>query len=627
MLFFQTALLAGYVYAHWLARRLPPAVLARVHLALLLVSLALLPVIPAEHWKPRGDEQPIVRILLLLGATVGLPYMLLASTSPLLQSVWARSRGGEIPYRWYALSNAGSLLGLLTYPVLIEPLFGTRNQAMLWSASYVVYAALIGWVFLRSRSLQLMPQEPAGHEHVPVRTQLTWVLLPAAASALLLTATAYITENIAPVPLVWVLPLSAYLLSFILCFGRAHWYRPALFMRFALAGLLGMAALVQIPSLSFKVRLAMSVVTAGVFLVSMYCHGEVVRRRPSGGALTRFYLSIAAGGALGGFLIGVAAPLELTLPMDFPLALLVCALALFLFEYRRGFAPLLLTGATLAVVLYVSTLHAGALAAGGYAFARSFYGTLRISEEYAGVEPVVRARVLTHGVIHHGSQLLHPELRKQPTMYFGRGSGVHLAIEQTRRAGQRVGVIGLGTGSLAAWGREGDVYRFYEINPQVLRLATTVFSYLSDSPARVEVSLGDARLVLEREPPQNYDVFVLDAFSSDALPAHLLTREAIQVYLRHLAPGGVLAVHISNKVLDLEPVVAAAARAAGLTGRLVERGDDPRNFRLRAKWVLLSRDPGVFDRDHLSGAGTPLRTEPGISGWTDDYSNVWKIMR
>jgi hypothetical protein len=570
MLFFQTALLGGYLYAHLLTRKVSTAHQARLHLLLLAISLFLLPAIPAAHWKPRGDEVPVVRILLLLGSTIGVQYVLLASTSPLLQVMWTRQSGGEIPYRWYALSNAGALLGLLSYPVLVEPLIGLHLQATIWSVAYAVYAACIVLILLMGGGESVIWHRETIAEPVPLVTQAVWVLLPAAASVLLLVATEYMSENIMPVPFIWVLPLGAYLLSFVFCFGRPRWYRRGYFIPLTVAALVGASTLVQFSWLRFRVTVSTVIVTIVVFVFSTYCHGEVVSRRPASGELTRFYLFIALGGAIGGVLVSVILPLTLPLPIDFALAVLICAFNLLIVGWRRGLKSRMLSMLALLVAGYVALKDAGALTVGSLILDRNFYGTLRVTEKFERINPTVRLRLLTHGVTYHGSQLLDESLRRRPTTYYGYGTGVHLALEQTRHPSQRVGIIGLGVGTLAAYGHRGDVYRFYEINPQVIQLSTTAFSYLNDSPARIEVSVGDARLVLDREKPQNYDLLVVDAFSSDAIPAHLLTREAMTIYLRHVRPDGIIAFHVSNKTLRLTPVVAALAADFKLAAVAVE---------------------------------------------------------
>jgi len=619
LMFFQAVLLGGYFYAHRLRRR-------EVHVLLLGVSLLLLPVIPAARWKPAGGEEPVSHILLVLATTVGLQYLLLASTSPLLQAVWRGWSGGEGRYHWYALSNAGSLLGLLTYPVLVEPYLGRRAQAWLWSIGYLLYAGLVAAVFLARPGRW----EPDGGSRAPTREFTSriavWIAAPAAASVLLLAATEHISEEIIPVPLIWVLPLSLYLLSFIVSFGG--WYRRRLFVPLAMLGLLGMAALLEWPSLAFDAKAATACVSLGVFLAGSYCHGEVFLRRPDPQHLTRFYLCVAAGGSLGGILVTIAAPLALPVAGDFAVALTLCAVLLVALEFRRrAWWRAIPAAACLAAVAYAAVMYTGALAVDSVALVRNFYGALRVTEEHTA-NPKLKALVLTHGIIEHGSQLMDPVLRRQPTMYYAKGSGIQLAVEHSRP--RRVGVIGLGTGTMAAFSRPGDVYRFYEIDPQVVRLATNTFSYLSDSEARVQVVLGDARLALEREQPQHYDLLVLDAFSGDVIPAHLLTREAMTLYLRHLNQGGMLAFHTSSKVLRLVPVAGALAKDFGLAGLVIDTGDDPAVYRRRATWVLLSRDARIFltsGPGGFFGKGIPPWTRPDVPAWTDDYSNIWRLMR
>jgi hypothetical protein len=621
MLFFQAALVAGYLYAHGLAKGLSGSWRTRLHIVLLAASLAYLPVIPAANWKPVGNENPGLRILLLLTSTLGLPYLLLASTSPLLQFEYARRFREQFPYRFFALSNLASMLGLFLYPTVVEPLLTRRHQAMLWSALYVAYAlAVIGALAMRGSE----GGEAAAPEPAPLpspATQALWVLLPACASLVMLAGTQYLIENLAPMPLLWVLLLGVYLLSFILCFDRRAWYRRGVFVRLHLAAILALAWFIDNQWLRFKVAVSISIVTVAVFLVSMYCHGEVVRRRPDPSHLTRFYLLIAVGGALGGLWVGLVSPLVVTLPLDLPLALLATAVLTAALEFRETRWMRWIPIATVAAVAFIGLRYAQELWIDNLAVTRNFYGTLRVTREIVG-QPAVKARLLMHGVVEHGMQIVEQPLRMTPTTYFGIRSGVHLAIARRRHPGARVGVIGLGVGTIAAYAQEGDVYRFYEINPQVLRLATRWFSFLTDTPVKPEVVLGDGRLSLEREDPQGYDVFAIDAFSGDAIPAHLLTREALEQYLRHVRPDGIIAFHISNKVLDLEPVVAAAAAEAGLAARTVVAGEDPRLYRLASTWVLLSRDPAQVD-----GLGRRARIDSSaIAAWTDEYSSIWRVM-
>ncbi len=466
-----------------------------------MASLAFLPVIPALHWKPVGSENPAARILLLLSSTVGLAYLLLASTSPLLQFEYARRFRAEFPYRFFALSNLASMLGLILYPTVVEPLLTGRQQAMLWSGLYIAYVAAVAAALLvRSNPV---PEAAVVTEAQPLpsrRTQALWILLPACASAVMLAGTQYLIENLAPVPLLWVLLLSVYLLSFILCFDRRSWYRPGLFLRLHLAAILVMAWFIDNQWLRFNVPISIGIVTVGVFLVSMYCHGEVVRLRPDPSHLTRFYVLIAVGGALGGLFVGLVSPWLLPLPVDFPLALLATAVLTAVIGFSGPRLMRWVSVAAAIAVAFIALRYAQSFAIDNLAVMRGFYGTLRVTREVVG-QPAAKARSLLHGVIKHGTEIVEKPLMMTPTTYFGVGSGVHRAIARLRHPGQRVGIIGLGTGTLAAYGETGDVYRFYEINPQVVDVATHWFGFLAGSPAHVEVVLGDgAPIARAREP-------------------------------------------------------------------------------------------------------------------------------
>lgn len=614
LLFFQTALLGGYAYAHLLALRLPHGWLVRVHLLLLGLSVLLLPVTPM---KPGGAATPVTQVVFVLAAAVGLQYLLLASTGPLLQALYARAFGGDLPYRFYALSNVASLAGLLAYPIVIEPTLPVRGQQIAWSAAYVAYVVLCA-VALLVRGRQVAAPLTAETES---KSWTVWLVAPALASALLVSGTAFLSESIAPTPLVWVVPLAAYLASFAIVFSG--WNPLAWTTRLAVVGLAAMALLIRMPKLAFEAPAALGLTTLGVLLVSIYCHGEVLRRRPGAAHLTHFYLAIAAGGAIGGSLAALG-PAVLPVPLEFPIAVAGCAALLAVLEWHGGVRMRLVTSG-----MFVATLVAGLYSAaswlgeGAQPVARNLYGTLRLQEEGLGTAQVVS---LVHGPINHGSQITNEGLEHVPTTYYAMGTGVQLAIEATRRPGQRVGVIGLGVGTLAAYADTGDVYRFYELNPAVVEVARSRFSVLSNSEARVEVVVGDARLSMEREGPQSYDVLVVDAFSGDSVPAHLLTREALGVYLRHLRPGGVLAFHVSNKVFDLEPVVAGVARDSGVAGVMVESAKEPALYRLSCKWVLLSRDPAVLNAPPIGKYARPLRVRADLPTWTDDYTSLWPLL-
>jgi SAM-dependent methyltransferase len=624
-----------------------------VHAGLLLVSALALPVYPSTSWKPMGGEEPTLRILGLLAATVGLPYFLLSTTGPLLQAWYARRFRGAMPYRLYALSNAGSMFALLSYPVLFEPVFTTHQQAWMWSAAYGVFVVLCGVTALRSgpgAELAALagpgargqgPGEEAASADADIappsaKKYLMWLLLPAVASLLLLAITNHLSQNVAAIPFLWVLPLSIYLLTFILCFEGSGWYRRNPYLQLLAVALGSMAYALSVDSTgSVPIRVMVPLFTMGLFTCCMVCHGELARLKPDPRYLTHFYVMIAAGGALGGLLVGLVAPHLFNAIYEMPLGLVACAVLvvwvlrqdaeLKWFARWRQPAPIAAVVLTVALAVFVGIgIRTSVL--GARVLVRNFYGALRVRDNGPATQ-LDATRTLTHGTINHGEQFLNRARRDQPTTYYGPNTGVGLTIrERGKSKAIRVGVIGLGTGTIAAYGRQGDYYRFYEINPLVLRLAHTEFSFLPDCKAKVEVAMGDARLSLEREAPENFDVLAVDAFSSDSIPVHLLTLEAMLLYFRHLRPDGVLAVHISNRYLDLEPVLAGETRATGKIARVVDTDDDDTQDVFGATWVLVTSPASGFRGEELTNSAE-IETKRTVRLWTDDYSNLFRILK
>lgn len=634
MLFFQALLLAGYAYAHFSTRNiLGRKWQALIHTALLAAAVALLPISPAEAWKPLGDEEPTRRILLLLAATVGLQYFLLASTSPLLQAWYARARPRADPYRLFAVSNLASLAALAGYPFVVEPFFTAREQVAIWSwtfAGFAVLCAAVAWLTPSGVS----PRENPEEEEQGRSPYLLWLALSATGSVLLLSVTNHLTQNVAAVPLLWLAPLTLYLLSFILTFEGRGWYRPERQWPIVLAGLAGMAWLLVDTRFQFNLPLQLGVYLAGLFVVCMFCHGELYRLRPAPRHLTAFYLTVSAGGALGGLLVAVAAPLAFSGYYELGVGLAAAALlATLRFASLGSIRWRIARYASLAVLLGVTA--GAAYDALHYhedvrLSSRSFYGVLRVKEHGAPGEES-HLRRLVHGSILHGEQYQTGKWRRFITTYYAADSGVGAAIASKQAAGPiRVGVIGLGTGTLAAYGRPGDTYRFYDIDPRVARIARSEFSFLADSAARIEIAIGDARLALEREPARNFDVLAVDAFSGDAIPVHLITREALAVYLRHMKPDGIVAFHVSNRFLDLIPVVARLAREEKAHAVLVndDPDDDDQSLRSRSDWVLVSRSQAALEQPVIvDKGGTPAPEEGGWRTWTDDYSNLIQILK
>jgi hypothetical protein len=633
MLFFQVALLLGYLYAHWSIRCLRPNQQAILHVALLGLSLLLLPIAPNPAWKPIGNEDPVLRILGLLGGAVGLPYFLLSTTGPLVQAWYARTFCAAFPYRLFALSNLGSMVALLSYPFLVEPHVAARNQSLGWSVAFGVFAVLGAAAALDSArksepapaaSVGETPEAEAPSPGWPLH--LLWMALAACASTLLLAVTNHVCQNVAAIPFLWILPLALYLLSFILCFHSDAWYRRKLFAALLAVALGSMCyALTQWEG-SETVKIVIPLFSAGLFIGCMFCHGELARLKPHARYLTSFYLMVSFGGALGGLFVGGLAPRLFRGYFELPVGIFACALlGLVLFRDLSKWMYPLWAGLAVALVVFLS-LKERDTAAGARLMVRNFYGGLRVTDS-GNLEKGDAKRTLVHGTITHGLQMLAPELRRRPTTYYGKQSGVGLAIEHCRRSGERVGVIGLGVGTLASYGRPGDYYRFYEINPLVIQVARREFSYLNDCQAKLDVVLGDARLSLERELPQNFDVLAVDAFSSDSIPVHLLTREAFSLYFGHLKPEGVLAVHISNNHLDLAPVVQSLAAALHKEALLFDTDDDDEQEVYGATWVLLTGQPEVLRKPAFQQAGSPLKPRPGLRLWTDDYSNLFQILK
>ncbi len=634
IVFFQVELLLGYTYVHWLHEKLAPARQALVHGGLLLLSLALLPVAADPAWKGAALDHPSWSVLALLATAVGAPYLMLSTTGPLMQAWYARSFPASVtvahPYRLYALSNLASMLALLSYPVLVEPFWPVGTQAMAWSSGYVAFVAvcLCTALLARRRMAGQVSDEAVMVEAAPHpgwRECLLWIGLSATASILLLAMTQHLTQDVAPVPFLWVLPLTIYLLSFILCFDAPRYYVRPLFLAalplcfWAMDGVLDAGT--DVPVLT-------AIISVSLFVFCMVCHGELVRRKPPLRYLTLFYLMLSVGGALGGLLVGLVAPVVFTAYFELPIGLFLCA-ALVVTVLWRELKPVW------RVLLLLALLGYGARLAdisfeyvNGYrTVVRNFYSQLRVLDSTD--KALGPKRAMLHGRINHGEQFMAAAQRKQPTAYYCEPSGIGRAIRSLQQ-GQpfKLGVVGLGAGTLATYGRVGDELRIYEINEQVLDLARSEFTFLADSPARITPVLGDGRLMLEREAPQQFDLLAMDAFSGDSIPAHLLTLEAMKTYLGHLKPDGLLAVHITNHYLDLKPVMAAAAQHFGQTAVLysLEPKDDDAYCR-NSDWVLfMSAQQATHLPAGLQG-GEQLTPRPGFKPWTDGFSNLLGILK
>jgi hypothetical protein len=638
MLFFQSLLLGGYAYAHLLSTRIAPRLQPWIHIALLTVSLSFLPLAPrADLWKPSTGEDPTGRILLLLAAIIGLPYLLLSSTGPLLQNWFAVSGQQNSPWRLYALSNLGSFLALLTYPFLIEPWLSLHTQGLIWSGLYIGFVAVCAWTASRLPAAASAPVDLAPEDHLSPVTVLFWIALSACTSALLLGTTSQISQEIAVNPFLWVVPLSLYLLTFILTFNNERWYQRTLFA--VGCGILAPVASVVVgASIVIPLWGQVALYLGALFAACMLCHGELAHSRPSRRHLTAFYLAIAAGGALGGLVVALVAPRIFLEYSEYTIALGMACFLGFLgwlrtgalaqwtsrnFAIRVTLMALLIGGATSLVATFNNTDQPGVQRW------RNFYGILRVSQRPDPNGPMLQ---LTHGRIRHGFQYLNEPQRHWPTSYYGAHSGVGIALNALDRPNRYIAVIGLGTGTLAAYGRPSDTFRFYEINPDVEFVARNRFSYLTDSKAKTEIALGDARVQLERERNggrlHDLNLIAVDAFSSDSIPLHLLTRECADLYRQRLAPDGVLVLHISNRSLDLEPVAKGLARYLGWDAAMFIAPKEEKTGESSSTWVLISADPKFLEIPsvHDEITGWTLHARAPIL-WTDDFASLWPILR
>lgn len=652
MLVFQLLLFGGYAYAHLTTRFLTPRQQTWLHSGLLVLALIALPIAPDERWKPTGSDAPTLHIICLLVATIGLPYFILSSTSPLVQGWFSRSHVAQSPYRLYSLSNIGSLLALLSYPFLVEPSLSTDSQASVWSWLFVGFAGVCivaGWWMVRM--LPARPEAALGSSALtssPLKSTTSapdsspgtpswslsglWFGLAMTASILLLSTTNQVCLDVAVVPFLWVLPLALYLITFILCFDSDRWYSRKIFGIAAITLLTAAVWLVTRGSY-VPIGLQVAIFFGMMFSCCMVCHGELAALKPHPRFLTGYFLTISAGGAAGGLFVGIVSPILFVSYNELHfgiLSFLILGLLVRLREdgaawplpaWTQPVAMVGVVGLLLGLLSQVGRHDASALSVG-----RNFYGILKVQQvKYEPTDELMLE--LAHGRVTHGSQFIGADKRGIATAYYAESAGIGQLLRQHRTDQPRhIGIVGLGVGTLAAYGQVGDRIRMYEINPAVIDAAEQQFSFLRDCAAEQVIITGDARLSLEFEEPQAFDVLVLDAFSGDAIPVHLLTREAIEVYLKHLRDDGVLACHISNLHFNLKPVIAGLAAQSGLQHVIVESQANDAYAAKAATWAILARSADNLQmfqklppRDSLPPACKPII-------WTDNRSNLLEVM-
>ncbi|HEY2070199.1 MAG TPA: fused MFS/spermidine synthase [Rhizomicrobium sp.] len=670
LVFFQLSLLLGYAYAHLLARHASPRTQVLVHLGVVAIGAAFLPIGLSASWAPPANGSPVLPLLAVLAGTLGWPFFALSANAPLLQSWFSGSghKRADNPYFLYAASNAGSLVALIAYPFLIEPNITLTHQSRLWAVGYFALAVAIaaaGAMAIRGRSETVQATARAISPPVAWRERLAWLVYAALPSSLLLGVTGYVTTDVASFPLLWIAPLALYLLTFVLVFAS----HPPIPHRWMLRALPFAVVLVAGGFWLGPVSLTLTVTAhfTAFFIVAMACHGEMARRKPAAERLTEFYLWMSLGGVVGGALTALVSPLVFNSIIEYPLALaFVCLLAtdrlrpaeitvagaavltilieplapwstlyslcltlwlvsMFAFwGFRPKHRNLLLVA--MALLLASQALHTLYMRHGSLIWrGRSFYGAYAVTQDdKAGY------RIMFHGTTLHGVEKIGGA--PQPLTYYARKGPLGDVMRTLGPQAHSIGAIGLGVGSEACYARPDQSWTFYEIDPLVEQMAvhSGLFRGLPTCAPQATVVLGDGRLNLERSGPQHFDILILDAFSSDAIPIHLMTREAFASYLRALKPHGVVMVHITNRYFDLAPIIARIAPELGLVA--YERNFHPQagtDFALLSlsRWVLVARDPADIGAIAHDPNWQRLNAKPQTKLWTDDFSNVLSALQ
>jgi spermidine synthase len=656
LLFFQVLLFAGYLYAHLLRTYLSIFQQGLVHAACLAIAACSLPIEPTSEWKPIGTEDPTWALLTLLAAHVAVPYFVLSSTGPLVQAWLGAEKQTRSVYRLYALSNIGSLTALLSYPFLVEPLLSVSAQSKVWSTSFCFFAIIMSVLAIRfglrrrtepvgngrEKSVRYLfckaPEGPLrgkryrtlfSSSSITKTDYSIWVILPAFASIMLLAVTNYVCQDIAVVPFLWILPLSLYLVSFIVTFDSPAWYRPKPIAVLTFASLLGMNFAERLPE-TLQLPLAVVAALAALLGVCLICHGEVAARQPAPRHVTIYYTMISLGGALGGLIVALLCPFLFDDYRELHLgSILAMGLSLATFFATRNWRATatdyrqsrIATPIVLVWVLFSLFTAIPARAPQTIDQRRNFFGVARVDQD----QQLIR---LVHGGTYHGLQF-RGEQSNTPTSYYGRQSGVGKALTamQSAKRELRIGVVGLGCGVLTAYGREGETWEIFEINPDMLAIAQEHFTFLRDCPAVVNHQIGDGRLLLERMEATKFDLLVIDAFNSDSIPAHLLTQEAMKLYNDRLADNGVIAIHLSNNHLDLLPLAHRLADSVDLQSREVYSQADDQTATRPARWVLATNDKAFWDHPLLVDAKPcDPNTLESAPLWTDQHHNLASVL-
>lgn len=648
LLFFQAGLLIGYGYAHLITRKFNIKNQIKIHFTLLLLSLLAIPIIPSEWMKPSGDDNPVVGILFLLSLTVGFPYIMVSTTGPLLQLWFSKANLKKSPYRLYALSNLGSMIGLLTYPVLIEPFLNLKTQIWSWSAGYIIFIVFCALTAKAVWSLKPVSVTPTikKSSDVSATLKLIWLLLACMGTITLLSITNKLTQDIAVVPFLWIIPLTLYLISFIIAFDNPRWYNRKIFLvaMIITAGFIFRRQLQSVVlGMTTPLDTTVFLYCLGVFVICMVLHGELAKLKPDEGNLTLFYLIISAGGVFGGLFVNIIVPFIFNGYWEIycSIAGSIILVAFILLRTKDAlktktarFWISLSTSAAIIGIFFVFRKEHSAFNTKVIESSRNFYGVLLVSEADKGTTNWQRA--LFHGNTNHGIELMDPAYENIPITYYGIQSGIGIALSMyptkadSNYSGMKVGMIGLGIGTISAFGTEKDLYRYYEIDPQVEIFARKYFKYLGNFKGKTEIVNGDGRISLERELKVNgsnqYDVLAVDAFSGDVIPTHLLTQEAMKLYFNHLKKDGILAFHITNRYLNLLPVMNGLSEVFKKPLHFIfQKGNS--SGPVDAIWILFTDNKKFLNNPMVRKYIQPFdsNSNPKVY-WTDDYSSILPLL-
>ncbi|PIR93755.1 hypothetical protein COT97_04975 [Candidatus Falkowbacteria bacterium CG10_big_fil_rev_8_21_14_0_10_39_11] len=637
LMFFQVFLFLGYFYSHFLIQQVKILNQIKINIFLLIVAIVSLPTIPGDFWQDKVVQHPTVMLFIVLLFTIGLPFFVVSSASPIIQYLYYYEKREQSPYVLYSVSNAGAIIALISYPILFEVLLNVKQQAVFWAIIFIVFTVFYIFLYvkaLKTKHIVTLLVEKFTHT-ASARQKTFWLGLPIITTLMLITVTNHMTLNVAPIPFLWVLPLCLYLLSYIISFSGLKLYHRGIYFILFLISVGGIFYYLN-DQTALTIIWQVFVLLAGLFIICLVGHFELFRLRPHPKQLTEYYLYLAGGGALGGILGAVVLPSIASVMFELPLVVILFTLILYTIFYldkknwlnqlRHRPVWLFLLIIPIGFTLFFVKDIQYQIKNTDY-MSRNFYGTISVGFG-AGDGAVGEYKILVNGPIIHGVQFLSPALQANKTTYYSQQSGVGLVFENFPKANKRIGLVGLGAGTIVAYGQAGDYFRIYDINPEVISVAQSQFTYLQNTPSKYDLVLGDARLKLDQESDNNFDLLIIDAFSGDSIPVHLLTQEAFDVYRKNLNPDGAILIHISNQYLDLRPVLVKLGAVNDYQVVIINNKKNDAQKIYTSNWILLTKNKTLLSNKNIVSAQSDLPTNSDrFRVWTDQYSNIFKIIK